>query len=147
LGGFASAYTKYDTFSGIERVEQAHNDYLQILTDTGLIGFIIAAFYVFLLFKTGLRNIKSPNIYRRGVAIGALTGCFGILIHSIFDFVLHTTAITYLFTTLTALVVLSGTDFIDDVRDFDERKSRRKSKESASVTPISEGKRKRKDVN
>lgn len=146
LGGFASAYTKYDTFSGIERVEQAHNDYLQILTDTGLIGLIIAAFFVFLLFKTGLRNIKSPNIYRRGVAIGALTGCFGILIHSIFDFVLHTTAITYLFTTLTALVVLSGTDFIDDVRDFDERKSRRKSKESASVTPITEGKRKRKDV-
>ncbi len=145
LGGFASAYTKYDSFNGIERVEQAHNDYLQILTDTGIVGFIIAAFFIFLLFKTGLKNIKSPNIYRRGVALGALTGCFGILIHSIFDFVLHTTAITYLFVTLVALVVVSGNDFIDDIRDFDDRRKSRKRKESASVTSISEVKRKSKE--
>lgn len=141
LGGYASAYTKYDTTNGSERVEQAHNDYLQILTDAGIVGLIIAGFFVFLLFKIGLKNIKSPNNYRRGVALGALTGCFGVLIHSIFDFVLHTTAVTYLFVTLVSLVVLSGNDFADDVRNADERRRSRKSKEPASVTSITERKK------
>jgi hypothetical protein len=99
------------------------------------------------LFKNGLRNIKTPNIYRRGVAVGALAGCFGILIHSLFDFVLHTTAVTYLFVTLTALVVLSGTNFIDDIRADKERRKHRKHRESASVTSISEGKKKRRAEN
>ena len=96
-------------------------------------------FFVFWLFRTGLKNAKSPNIFRRGVAIGALAGCFGILVHSLFDFVLHTTAITYLFITLVALVVVSGNSFTDDNREFDERRQRpRKRKETASVTSISD---------
>lgn len=143
LGGFSVAYTKFDTLNGIQRVEQAHNDYLQILTDAGIVGLLIGVFFIFQLFRTGLKNIKTTNIYRRGVAVGALAGCFAILVHSIFDFVLHTTAIAYLFITLVALVVVSGNDFIDDIRDFDYRRgSRRKHTEPASVTPISEGKEK-----
>ena len=144
LGGFAVAYTQFDTFNGIERVEQAHNDYLQILTDAGIVGLIIAAFFVFRLFRTGWQNSQTPNIFRRGVAIGALAGCFAVLVHSLFDFVLHTTAVTYLFITLTALVVISGSSFIDDIRDFDHRRgsNRKKRSEPASVTSISERKTK-----
>lgn len=133
LGGFSVAYARFDTFNGMERVEQAHNDYLQVMTDAGLIGLIIAAFFVFQLFKTGLRNAKNPNRFRRGIAVGALAGCFAILVHSIFDFVLHTSAITYMFITLVALVVVSGSKLIDDPGETSER--RRKSR-SASVTPI-----------
>ena len=142
LGGYAVAYTQFDTFNGIERVEQAHNDYLQILTDAGIIGLLIAAFFVFRLFKTGLKNGKSSNTFRRGVACGALAGCFAILVHSLFDFILHTTAITYLFVVLVSLVVVSGNNFADDIRDFDHRRggSRKKNKEAASVTSISERK-------
>ncbi|CAN5579599.1 O-antigen ligase [soil metagenome] len=139
LGGFASAYTQFDTLNGIERVEQAHNDYLQILTDAGIIGLLIAAFFVFRLFKTGFQNSKTPNTFRRGVAVGALAGCFAIMVHSLFDFVLHTTAITYLFITLVALVIISGNKFADDTRDFEKRR-KHKDTERASVTPISEGK-------
>lgn len=139
LGGFSAAYTNFDTLNGMERVEQAHNDYLQILTDAGVIGLTIAAFFVFKLFKTGLRNAKHGNKFRRGIAVGALAGCFAILVHSLFDFVLHTTAITYLFITLVALVVVSGNKFIDDREETSERRRKR---HSASVTPI-EAKRQR----
>lgn len=114
LGAFSVAYTPYDSFSGIERVEQAHNDYLQVLADAGIVGLIIGAFFVFWLFRTGLQNIKNENTFRRGATVGALSGCFAVLIHSLFDFVLHTTAISLLFLTLVSLVVLSGRKNRDD---------------------------------
>jgi len=133
LGAFPQAYTAFDTLNGMERVEQAHNDYLQILADAGIVGLIIGAFFVFWLFRDGLRHIKTHNTLRRGAAVGALAGCFAIFVHSIFDFVLHTTAISMMFLTLCALVVVSGEKFEDDTET--PSPPRRKSS-SASVTPI-----------
>jgi O-antigen ligase len=138
IGAFAAAYTPYDTFSGIERVEQAHNDYLQILADAGIIGLILAGFFVFKLFQTGFKNFKTENLYRRGIAVGALTGCFSILVHSIFDFVLHTTAITVMFLTLVSLLIVSGREFEDDEKIYEKRTRRSK----ATVTPIETGRKK-----
>ncbi len=140
LGSYAAVYTTYDTFNGIERVGQAHNDYLQILSDGGIIGLIIAGFFVFLLFRTGLKNVNTKNPLKRGIAVGALAGCFAILVHSIFDFVLHTTAIAYLFIVLVSLVVVSGERFAGENEEiFPERK---KIKSTGSVTPIEKGRRK-----
>lgn len=133
IGAFAAAYTPYDTMNGIERVEQAHNDYLQILADAGIIGLILAGFFIYRLFRTGLQNVKTENLFRRGVAVGAFAGCFAILVHSLFDFVLHTTAITFLFLTLASLVVVSGRHFADDEHSYERRRSRK-----ASVTSIEE---------
>jgi len=133
LGGYSVAYTNFDTTNGAMRVEQAHNDYLQIMTDAGVIGLIIAAFFIFQLFRTGLKNIKTAHTFNRGIAVGALAGCFAIVVHSLFDFVLHTTAVTYLFITLVALVVVSGSKFIDDETGHSQRRRKRP---SANVTPI-----------
>ncbi|MGC2237253.1 MAG: O-antigen ligase family protein [Pyrinomonadaceae bacterium] len=140
LGGYAAAYTNFDTMNGAMRVEQAHNDYLQILTDAGLIGLVIAAFFVFQLFRNGLRNAKESNLFNRGIVVGALAGCFAILVHSLFDFVLHTSAVTYLFITLVALVAVSGNKFPDE--DEIEYSRRQKKRRTANVTPI-EAKRKK----
>ncbi len=133
IGAFAAAYTPYDTMNGIERVEQAHNDYLQILADAGIVGLLLAGLFIYGLFRTGLKNIKTENIFRRGVAIGALAGCFAILVHSLFDFVLHTTAVTVLFLISASLVVVSGRVFSDDEQIFERRRSKK-----ASVTSIEE---------
>ncbi|MDQ6787772.1 MAG: O-antigen ligase family protein [Acidobacteriota bacterium] len=137
-GAFGVAYTPYDSFNGIERVEQAHNDYLQIASDAGIVGLIIAAFFVFKLFRTGFQNTKTSNTFRRGVATGALAGCFAVLIHSLFDFVLHITAVALLFITLVSLVVISGRRNADDAEDVPRKRRRR---HSAVVTPIEKGKR------
>lgn len=125
IGSYSVAYTPYDTFNGLMRVEQAHNDYLQVLADAGLVGLIIGAAFLFLLFKTGLKNVNTKNTFRQGVAVGALAGCFAVLVHSFFDFVLHTTAISVLFLTLMALVVVSGREFADDEDNPVKRKKRR----------------------
>lgn len=141
LGAFNAAYAKHDTFNGMERVEQAHNDYLQVLADAGIVGLIIGLFFLFQLFKTGRESIKTQNLFRRGIAVGAIAGCFAILVHSIFDFVLHTTAISVMFLLLVALVVKSGDSYEDDSEERVERHKRRQKHRSANVTPIDKGRK------
>jgi O-antigen ligase len=139
LGAFPVAYTPYDTLNGLERVEQAHNDYLEVLASAGIVGLIIGGFFIYALLSTGLKNAKTSNTFRRGVCLGALAGCFAILVHSIFDFVLHTTAISMLFLMLASLVVVSGNQFPDDSRENEPRRGAKN--RSASITSIEKGRR------
>ncbi len=133
-GAFSVAYTQFDPLNGRERVEQSHNDYLQILADAGVVGAILGVGFLFFLFRDGWRRIKSKDEFRRAVAIGALAGCFAILVHSLFDFVLHTTAVSLLFLTLAALATLNGRVEAEET----VRPKRRK----ASVTSIDSKRRK-----
>src|SRR6185369_7289044 len=125
LGAFGVAFTNLDTNSGLERVEQAHNDYLQVASDAGLIGIGIGGLFLYLFFKVGLRNVRTEHRYRRGVVIGSFAGCVAVLVHSLFDFVLHTSAISLLFLVLLALVVTAGRKYDDDDPD-DLQRHRRK---------------------
>jgi O-antigen ligase len=136
LGAFGVAYTPHDDRSGLERVEQAHNDYLQVISDAGIIGAIIGFLLLFWLFQVGLQAAKTENLYRRGVAIGALAGCFAILVHSIFDFVLHTTAVSILFIMLMTLIVACRNRYDDDI-ELPEWAKRRKNNSAAAPTAIS----------
>ena len=109
LGAFGVAYTRYDQTNGrVYRLEQAHNDYLQIVSDAGIVGGVLALSFVALLFRAGFRRMESRDAERRGVALGALTGCFAVLVHSFFDFTLHTTANSLLFLMLAALATLGS---------------------------------------
>jgi O-antigen ligase len=137
FGAFGVAYTPHDTMSGLERVEQAHNDYLQVLADAGLVGLLIGGFFLFRLFVSGRNAIGIRNTYRRGIACGALAGIFAILVHSIFDFVLHTTAVSVLFLSLVALLIACRGSYTDDVEDMPSERSSRRS--SGSVSSISAG--------
>lgn len=129
LGAFGVAYTKYDNASGFERVEQAHNDYLQVVSDAGVVGAVIGLVFMFLVFKVGITSVRVRNLERRGIAAGAFVGVFGALIHSIFDFNLHTTAIALLFLVLLALLVAAGSKYEDDSV---EHKQRRRKREAAA---------------
>ena len=104
---FGVAFTRYDTWHGYFRVEQAHNDYLQMLADGGVLAFGCVAAFVYLLLRRGtgvIRSSVSPT--RRTIAIGALAGCFGILVHSFFDFPLRTESNSYFFLLLAALATV-----------------------------------------
>ena len=108
LGAFPTVYTRYDSRNGAFRLEQVHNDYLQILSDGGIIGAALGLFFVVMLFRYGFARRESPDVYRGGVALGALAGCFAVLVHSFFDFTLHTTANALLFLVLAALATMNG---------------------------------------
>ena len=105
---FGAAYSKFDTWNGLLRVEQAHNDYLQTLADAGLAGFACLGAFIYLLFKKGLGMVAGAgSSFRRNAAIGALAGCFGILIHSFFDFPLRTPSNAFFFLLLAAIATVS----------------------------------------
>lgn len=137
FGAFGAAYTPYDSLNGMGRVEQAHNDFLQVLADAGIIGFIIGGFFIYQLFRTGFQNSHTSNLFRRGIVIGSFAGCFAVLVHSLFDFVLHITAVAMLFITLISLVVAGGKKFPDDVKDVTP--PNRQKRRLAIITSIEKG--------
>ena len=125
LGAFGVVYTGYDSRNGMYRLEQAHNDYLQVLSDGGIIGAVIGLFFVVNLFRMGFTRRDSRDEFRRGVATGAMAGCFAVLVHSFFDFTLHTPSNALLFLVLAALATMNGR--VEDVQ------SRRKKRPSRSL--------------
>ena len=108
LGAFGVVYTKFDSRNGLFRLEQAHNDYLQVLSDGGIIGAALALAFVALLFYKAFVRARSRDDFRRGVALASLGGCFAVLVHSFFDFTLHTTSNALLFLVLAALATVNG---------------------------------------
>ncbi len=103
---FGVAFTRYDTWNGYFRVEQAHNDYLQILADTGVAGFLCVAGFIAMLVRKAIRRIRRSDGLRRGLAIGAWAGCVGIMVHSVFDFPLRTHSNAFFFLLLTVLATV-----------------------------------------
>jgi O-antigen ligase len=128
LGAFGVVYTRYDSRNGLYRLEQAHNDYLQVLSDGGIIGAGLALFFVAVLFRKAFSRSNSRDDFRRGVAISALGGCFAVLVHSFFDFTLHTTSNALLFLVLTALATLNGR--VEEV----QRRRKRRSRQARTVS-------------
>jgi O-antigen ligase len=125
LGAFGVVYTGYDSRNGMYRLEQAHNDYLQVLSDGGVIGALLGLFFVINLFRMGFMRRDSRDTFRRGVATGAMAGCFAVLVHSFFDFTLHTPANALLFLVMAALATMNGR--VEDVQ------SRRKGRSRSSL--------------
>jgi O-antigen ligase len=124
LGSYGLAYTQYDTRNGFYRLEQAHNDYLQVMSDAGIIGIGLGIFFIIVLFRSGFARRESSDKFRRGVAAGALAGCFAVLVHSFFDFTLHTTANALLFLILAALATLNGR--VEEASTHRRRRQRRR---------------------
>jgi O-antigen ligase len=114
------------------RLEQAHNDYLQVLSDGGIIGAVIGLFFVVNLFRMGFMRRDSRDDFRRGVATAAMAGCFAVMVHSFFDFTLHTTANALLFLVLAALATMNGR--VEDVQTRRKKKPRQNGDPSQSTS-------------
>lgn len=123
LGSFGVIYTRYDSRNGMYRLEQAHNDYLQILSDGGIVGGLLGLSFLVILFRKGFARRNTDDKFRRGVATGSLAGCFAVLVHSAFDFTLHTTSNALLFLILAAMATLGQR--VDESRGHRKRRRRR----------------------
>jgi O-antigen ligase len=127
MGAYGVLYSQYDSRNGLYRLEQAHNDYLQVLADGGIVGGALGLFFLFSLFRQGLARRETRDDFRRGVSTGALAGCFAVLVHSFFDFTLHTTSNTLLFLVLAALATMDTRIERDPGRKHRRRRSRSQS--------------------
>ena len=91
LGTFGSIYARYK-LPGAEETQLAHNNYLQIWTETGILG-IVSFFWLWGAFLGGGgKNIKGGGGgggERRALVVGCYVGVIAFLIHSLVDFGLY----------------------------------------------------------
>ncbi|MFN7829075.1 MAG: O-antigen ligase family protein [Acidobacteriota bacterium] len=109
LGAFPTVYPSYGSSSSrYERVEQVHNDYLQLLTDGGLVAGLIGASALIWLLSTWANSLRA-DLSRRAdwltILPGASIAVLGLLIHSLLDFNLQIPANALLFLLIVALSV------------------------------------------
>src|SRR5262249_26289697 len=104
LGAFHTAYPIYSTRDGTLVVSQAHNDYLQILAEGGILGAIIALWFIFLVARDTVRASRHRNPVMAGTALGCAGGLFALFVHSLFDFNFQIPSNALLFLVLTSVV-------------------------------------------
>jgi O-antigen ligase len=108
LGTFPVVYPQFRSFYTNFFVNQAHNDYLQLLTETGLAGFAIAIWFLVLTFRHAWAKLDHWTESANGVlTVAALLGCVGILVHSFLDFNLQIPANAAMFYVLCAIAASS----------------------------------------
>jgi O-antigen ligase len=113
LGVFPDVYPRFRSFYTNFFVNAAHNDYVQMLVETGLAGFVAMLWFLVLVYRKAFHKIENwPSDTNGAVALGALLGCTGILVHSFFDFNLQipaNAALFYVFCTIAAMPARFGT--------------------------------------
>jgi O-antigen ligase len=104
VGTFPIVYPEFRSFYTMFFVNQAHNDYLQLLVETGLVGFSIAIWFLALMFRKAANKLANWTETATGaLTVAALLGCVGILVHSFLDFNLQIPANAALFYVLCAI--------------------------------------------
>lgn len=102
LGAYAAAYPAHAQADCRCAPEQAHNDYLQILADAGVVGGVLALTFLVLTLRDVGRAMQSSDPRLAAVALGCGTGIVGLLVHSALDFNLQLPSNSYLFLLLVA---------------------------------------------
>ncbi len=98
LGTFSVVYPQFRTFYTNLFVNQAHNDYLQLLAEMGLLGFATMLWFLLTLCARAFRKIGNWTVEISGATtLACLLGLCGILVHSVFDFNLQIPANAALF--------------------------------------------------
>jgi tetratricopeptide (TPR) repeat protein len=119
FGSFLSVYPKYRTIPDGSVADHAHNDYIEFLTEGGLLGVVLFGWFLVSVFLNAFATFrKRRDRYAVYMFIGAVTGIAAILIHSIIDFNLQIGANgLYFFLLLGLLVSAANTRFSDALRD------------------------------
>ena len=124
LGTWANLYPEFARFDDNAVYTFAHNDILQGLAETGLIGVLCAlAFWTFWLrgFYQTLRRWPPAHIHLGGgappafsLAVGSAIACAGLIVHSWVDFNLHIPANLLLFFAISALALPASASLAPD---------------------------------
>lgn len=106
---FGHVFQSYLTVPTFQLIDRAHNDYIELLTDGGLVGFLLAAWFVLAVLRNGLRMLsRRRDEYSILLAIAGITAIFSILFHSVTDFNMHNGANGLYFFFICGLLVSAG---------------------------------------
>jgi len=98
LGTFPVVYPQFRTFYTNFFVNEAHNDYLQLLVEMGLLGFATMLWFLLTVYTRAIKKIRDWTGEISGaVTLACMLGLSGILVHSAVDFNLQIPANAALF--------------------------------------------------
>jgi O-antigen ligase len=107
LGTFPTIYPSYRSFYSEAFVNAGHNDYLQLIVETGLLGALAFGWFFFVYIRSCVRLLRGWQFSPFAtLQIAACVSCLGLLIHSVVDFNLHIPANAALFFVLLAISTL-----------------------------------------
>jgi O-antigen ligase len=70
----------------------AHNLYLELLAETGLIGFVVFGILIFYALRIALKQFQNMrDEFGRIIGIAVFTAICGVLVHGTVDYLFHTT--------------------------------------------------------
>lgn len=138
-GTFFAAFPPFKTPNVYPQYfEHAHNDYVEVATDTGLAGLVLwlGTGLASCLLALRMLNDAQPRI-RRGVGIAAILAALSLGLHSSVDFNLHIFANALGFTCLLALVWAADATNSVLLRSSSNTVASRQSTRSKRVPPAS----------
>ncbi len=90
LGSYEVVFPQSQSFASNVVWDHAHNDYIEALVDSGLIGSLLVMVALGLFFRLAFGKLHRRLRLPYGmVQLGAGIGCCGLLVHSLSDFNLH----------------------------------------------------------
>jgi len=98
LGTLQTVYPSYETLYDGKIVNHTHNDYLEALAETGILGGLCCVWFLGVLFSESLKRLRRVNHSFSGtLQLSGLVASTGFLVHSFVDFNLHIPANALLF--------------------------------------------------
>ena len=113
--GLETFYTTFPAYRGGDVVgyfDHAHNDYLELLGDVGIVGFFLLSSVVIWSFLIGIQAMKNNRSRTmRGIAFASIMTITAQLIHATVDFSLRIPANTAYFMVILAMAWIASVSF------------------------------------
>jgi O-antigen ligase len=107
LGVFPEVYPQFRSFYTSQLINQAHNDYLQLLVETGALGFAFMLWFLIPVYRNAMRKLRQwPPDTSTATGLAAMLGVSGIVVHSFVDFNLQIPANAALFFVLCTIAAM-----------------------------------------
>ena len=103
-GNYPGEFPRYQPPGLADQYVYAHCDYLQFISENGILLIPVMIWLMYKLFVHGIYKLKRGDSRTRGTTLGAMGSILAILVYSLTDFNLHIPANALLFTVLCALV-------------------------------------------
>lgn len=106
LGTLVAVYPKYETLYDGKIVDHAHDDYAELLAETGIAGGLCGLVFLVMLFRESAKRLaEEQSAFSQAFHVAGTVACLGLCIHSLVDFNLHIPANGLLFLIQASVII------------------------------------------